>query len=415
MNYDNLSNEYPPSYQFEPEEPREERADTHLGFETRALHAGYNPHEDYKNWRSFVPPIVQSMTYPFPAFGETPTYIYGRNRNPTTNVLEERIAALEGGAACITAGSGSQSLYTLILTLARPGDNVVTSMNLFGEGFQQAVAIFPERSGIEFHIVEDASDPDAWDQAIDDRTRLVWVETPSNPTLFVTDIAAVADVAHARNVPLMVDNTIATSALQQPLSLGADIVLLSITKFLSGNASVLGGAIVGPSHLVLDIRKNVTELIGSTMQPIDAWMTLQYLETLALRMERHSQNTQKVAEFLNEHPKVVLVNYPGLPEHPQHDLAQKQMLDNGGMLSFEVVGGVEGAATVMDSTELIVHAITFGTSRSIFMHPPTGTHNHMTPEERAKAGIGDGLIRLSVGLERVDDIIRDLDQAMRLI
>jgi methionine-gamma-lyase len=213
-------------------------------------------------------------------------------------------------------------------------------------------------------------------------------------------------------VPLMVDNTTATAALQLPMALGADIVLLSITKFLCGNATVLGGAVVGPEALVEDIRWNTTEFIGAVMQPLESWLTLQFLETLSLRMERHSTNAQAVAEFLAGHPKVTHVNYPGLLHHPQHELARRQMRAPGGMLSFVVLGGMQGAATVMDSLQLVVHAVTFGTSRTICMHPATITHEHMTPEERAVAGIDDGLIRLSVGLENPEDIIADLGQAL---
>ncbi len=386
--------------------------DCHLGFDTRALHTGFRPLRDVDKFRSFVTPIVQSMTYPYEQFDRFPNYIYGRSKTPTVSVLEERLAALEGGEAAVTGSSGSQSLFSLIFTIARPGDNVVTSLNIFGEGYKQAASIWPQRAGIEFRFVPDPADPQSWDSQIDAKTRLVWIETPSNPCLFVTDIAAVADVAHSHGVPLLVDNTIATAALQRPLELGADIILLSITKFLCGNAVVLGGAIVGPEALVEDIRWNTQEFVGAVMQPFDAWLVLQFLETLSLRMERHSHNAQRVAEFLAAHPKVVHVNYPGLPHHPQHDLAARQMKAPGGLLSFVAPGGMQGAATVMDSLKLIIHAVTFGTSRTICMHPPTITHEHMTAEERAAAGIDDGLIRLSVGLENVDDIITDLDQAL---
>jgi methionine-gamma-lyase len=388
------------------------RPDAHQGFDTRALHAGFHPLKNVAEFRAFVPPIVQSMTYPYERFDRFPDYIYGRSKTPTVSVLEERLASLEGGEAAVTASSGSQSLFNLIFTLARPGDNVVTSLNIFGEGYKQAATIFPERCGVEFRFVQDPANPVSWAQEIDHKTRLVWVETPSNPCLFVTDIAAVADIAHSRNVPLMVDNTIATAALQKPLELGSDIILLSITKFLGGNASVLGGAIVGPEPLVEDIRWNTTEFVGAIMQPFEAWLTLQFLETLSLRMDRHSVNAQKVAEFLADHPKVLHVNYPGLPNHPQHELAKRQMKGNSGLLSFVVPGGMAGAAKVMDSLELVVHAVTFGTSRTICMHPATITHEHMTPEERAAAGIDDGLIRLSVGLEDPADIIADLAQAL---
>jgi cystathionine beta-lyase/cystathionine gamma-synthase len=399
-------------WHYDPQAEPPIRSDAHLGFDTRALHAGFHPLGDAERFRAFVPPIVQSMTYPYERFDQIPYPVYGRTKTPTAAVLEERLASLEGGEAAVTAASGSQALFNLVFTLARPGDNVVTSLNIFGEGYKQAVAIFPERCGVEFRFVQDPADPASWDREIDGQTRLVWVETPSNPCLFVTDIAAVAEVAHSHSVPLMVDNTIVTAALQRPLELGADIVLLSITKFLCGNASVLGGAIVGPEPLVEDIRWNTTEFVGAIVQPFEAWLTLQFLETLSLRMARHSANAAKVAQFLADHSRVVHVNYPGLPDHPQRELAQRQMRANGGLLSFIVPGGMAGAATVMDGLELIVHAVTFGTSRTIGMHPPTITHEHMTPEERAAAGIDDGLIRLSVGLEDPDDIMADLDQAL---
>jgi methionine-gamma-lyase len=399
-------------WKYEPGAKPSVRPDAHLGFDTRALHAGFHPLRDADKFRSFVPPIVQSMTYPYERFDKIPCPVYGRTKTPTTGVLEERLASLEGGEAAVTAASGSQALFNLIFTLARPGDNVVTSLNVFGEGYKQAATIFPERCGVTFRFVGDPADPKSWDREINERTRLVWVETPSNPTLFVTDIAAVADAAHFHGVPLLVDNTTATAALQHPLELGADIILLSITKFLCGNASVLGGAIAGPESLVEDIRWNTTEFIGAVMQPFEAWLTLQFLETLSLRMERHSNNAQQVAEFLVSHPQVLRVDYPGLPDHPQHELAQRQMKAGGGLLSFVVPGGIEGAAKVMDSLELVVHAVTFGTSRTICMHPPTITHEHMTPEERAAVGIDDGLIRLSVGLENPEDITADLGQAL---
>jgi cystathionine beta-lyase/cystathionine gamma-synthase len=211
---------------------------------------------------------------------------------------------------------------------------------------------------------------------------------------------------------MMVDNTTATAALQKPMALGADIILLSITKFLAGNATVLGGAIVGPEALIEDIRWNTTEFIGAIMQPFDSWLTLQYLETLGMRMKRHSANSQMIAEYLVDHPKIKHVNHTGLLNHPQYALAQKQMEGPGGLMSFIVSGGIESAAEVMDSLNLICHAVTFGTSRTICMHPATITHEHMTPDERSAVGIDDGLIRLSVGLEHPNDLIADLEQAL---
>ena len=399
---------------YDPKVEPEPRADAGQGFATRALHAGFDPLAEMERFRSFVPPITPSMTYPYKRFDEIPYPVYGRTLTPTTAVLEERLASLEGGEAAVTAASGSQALFNLIFTLARPGDNVVTSLNIFGEGYKQAATIFPERCGVECRFVDDPGDPDSWAQEIDGRTKLAWVETPSNPTLFVTDMAAVADVAHngRHAVPLLVDNTTATAALQQPMALGADVVLLSLTKFLAGNASLLGGAVVGPEALVEDIRWNTTEFVGGVMQPFECWLALMFLETLDLRMARHSENAQAVAEFLAQHPRVEKVNYPGLPGHPQHELARRQMSAPGGMLSFVVEGGMTGAARLMDNLRLIVHAVTFGTSRTICMHPATITHEHMTPQERATAVIHDGLIRLSVGLEDTTDLLADLEQAL---
>lgn len=400
------------SWVYHPQANLHIRPDSSLGFDTRALHAGFHPLQNVEQFRSFVPPIAQSMTYPYTSFDRFPDYIYGRSKTPTVSVLEERLASLEGAEGAVTACSGSQALFNLVFTIARPGDNIVTSLNTFGEGYKQAASIFPERCGVEFRFVKCFTDPAAWGRAINKRTRLVWVETPSNPCLQVTDIAAVAEVAHAHGIPLMVDNTTATPALQKPMELGADIVLLSLTKFLAGNATVLGGAVVGPEALVEDIRWNTTEFVGAILQPFEAWLTLQFLDTLSLRMARHSTNAQAVAEFLAAHPKVTRVNYTGLPGHPQHALAGRQMQAHGGMLSFVVPGGVPAAACVMDQLKLVVHAVTFGTSRTICMHPRTITHEHMTQAERDEAGIDDGLIRLSVGLEDPRDIIADLDQAL---
>lgn len=399
-------------WRYDTDEHRRSRTDTDHGFDTRSLHAGFHPYRNQGDFRSFTPPLVQSVTYPYEIFDKIPCPVYGRTRTPTNTVLEERLASLEGGEACLTAASGSQALFNLIFTIARPGDNVVASLNIFGEGYKQAAGIFPERCNVAFRFVENPEDPASWDAQIDEKTKLVWVETPSNPCLFVTDIRAVADAAHARGVPLMVDNTTATAALQRPMDLGADIVLLSISKFLAGNGALLGGAVVGPEPLVEDIRWNTTEFVGAVMSPMDAWMTLQSLETLGMRMDRHSANAQAVAEFLNGHPRVVRVNYSGLAAHAQHELACRQGRGHGGLMSFVVDGGIDGARTVMNALELVVHAVTFGTSRTICMHPPTITHEHMTPEERRKAGIDDGLIRLSVGLENPGDIIADLERAL---
>ncbi len=400
---------------YDPAAPKFKREDKDNGMDTNSLHAGFHPYQSQDQFRSFTPPLVQSVTFPYEHFDKIPCPVYGRTRTPTNTVLEERLASLEGGEACITAGSGSQALFELFFTIARPGDNVVTSLNIFGEGYKQATDIFPNRCNVQFRFVEDPDNPESWAKEIDDKTKLVWIETPSNPCLFITDIQAVADVAHAKGVPVLVDNTTATAAIQRPMDLGADIVLLSISKFLAGNGSLLGGALVGPEELIEDIRWNTTEFVGAIMQPMEAWQTLQCLETLPMRMEKHSANTLAIAQYLNDHPKVTHVNYSGLTDHPQHDLACRQMKGHGGLMSFVVNGGVDGARIVMNSLKLVVHAVTFGTSRTICMHPPTITHEHLTKEERMKAGIDDGLIRLSVGLENPDDLIADFEQALNLL
>jgi len=402
-------------YEYDPLATRYVRDDARRGMDTKSLHSGFHPHQNHRGFVSFTPPLVQSVTYPYESFDKIPCPVYGRTRTPTNTVLEERLASLEGGEACITAGSGSQALFELLFTLARPGDNIVTSLNIFGEGYKQATDIFPNRCNINFRFVKDPADPESWSELINEKTKLVWIETPSNPCLFITDIKAVSDAAHAKGVPVLVDNTTATAALQRPMDLGADFVLLSISKFLAGNGTMLGGAVVGPEALIEDIRWNTTEFVGAILPPMEAWMTLQYLETLTMRMDKHSANSMAVASFLHDHPKVSHVNYSGLADHPQHKLACCQMSGHGGLMSFVVKGGVKGAAKVMNSLKLIVHAVTFGTSRTICMHPPSITHEHLTPEERIKAGIDDGLIRLSVGLENPEDLIADLYQALLLV
>jgi cystathionine beta-lyase/cystathionine gamma-synthase len=241
----------------------------------------------------------------------------------------------------------------------------------------------------------------------------VWAETPSNPTLFITDIAGLAEVAHAHRVPLIVDNTLVTPWLQQPLALGADIVVLSLTKALSGNGTVVGGAVVGQEALIADMLKNTLPYMGATMSPFDAWLTLLSLETLPARMDCHSANAERVADYLAQHPSVIRVYYPSHADPTQQELAKRQMPKGyGGMLSFVVHGGKAAAARVMDSFKMIAIGPSFGTTRSVANHPTSFTHHTMKPEEREAVGIADGLIRLSVGLERPDDIIAELEQAL---
>jgi O-succinylhomoserine sulfhydrylase len=269
----------------------------------------------------------------------------------------------------------------------------------------------PEKMGINTQLVEDPGDLDEWNDKITPKTRFLWAETPSNPTYFVMDIAGLAGIAHAHNIPLIVDNTLATPCLQQPLAMGADIVVHSLTKFMSGQGAIVGGSIVAKQELIRDMVSTIAR-VGSIMSPFDAWLVLMSLETLPLRMARHSSNAERLVEYLAQHPKVKGINYPSAQDYPQRELAKRQMADGfGGLLSFEVEGGREGAVQVINSFRLIPIIPSFGTSRTIATHCATHTHSNMTPKEREAVGIYDGLIRLSVGLEDPEDLIADLDQA----
>jgi cystathionine beta-lyase/cystathionine gamma-synthase len=305
------------------------------------------------------------------------------------------------------------AVFALTYHLAKVGDEIVTSHMTYGEAYRLFFQLAPERMGITPRFVENPADLDDWERQITPKTRFVWAETPSNPTLFLTDIVGLAEITRSHNVPLIVDSTLATPCLLRPLDLGADVVVQSLTKFICGNGSVVGGAIIGSDDLISEIRKRTLGYIGATMSPFDAWLALMNIETLPSRMVQHCSNTEEVAGFLVQHPRVRGVNYPGLSDHPQHALARQQMPKGyGGMLSFEVDGGREGAVQVMESCQMIAIVPSFGTSRTIVTHPATHTHDNMTPQERTAAGIHDGLIRMSVGLEEPNDIIADLEQAL---
>jgi len=329
------------------------------------------------------------------------------------DVLQKRLAALEGGERALATASGMHAVFALTYHLAKVGDEIVTSHMIYGEAHRLFFELAPERMGITPRFVENPTDLGDWERQITPRTRFVWAETPSNPTLFVTDITRLAEITKAHNVPLIVDSTLATPCLLRPLDLGADIVLQSLTKFICGNGTIVGGAIIGSDELIMDIRKNTLGYIGATMSPIDAWLTLMSIETLPARMAQHCSSTEQVAAFLAQHPRVRSVNYPSLPDHPQHALAKQQMPKGfGGMLSFVVDGDRQAAVKTIEAFQMIAIVPSFGTSRTIATHPATHTHDRMTPQEREAAGIFDGLIRLSVGLEDPGDIISDLEQAL---
>lgn len=391
------------------------------GQSTTALHAGYSPIPmDMTPFRSFVPPVIQSAIYPLSdvdhytriVSGEEPGYDYGRNSNPTVDVLHKRLAALEGGEAALATPSGVHACFVTLQHLTQVGDDILTSHRIFGEAYGMFYHMAPKKMGITTHLVEDPGDLDEWNDKITAKTRFLWAETPSNPTLFVMDIAGLAEVAHAHDIPLIVDNTLATPCLQQPLALGADIVVHSLTKFMGGQGAIVGGSIVAKQELIRSMVSTIAQ-VGSIMSPMDAWLVLMSLETLPLRMTRHSTNAERLVEYLAQHPKVKGINYPSLQQHPQRELAKRQMPDGfGGLFSFEVVGGREGAVQVINSFRLIPIIPSFGTSRTIATHPATHTHSNMKPKEREAVGITDELIRLSVGLEDPEDLIADLEQAL---
>ncbi len=391
------------------------------GPSTTALHAGYSPVPmDMTPFRSFVPPVIQSAVFPLSdvdhytriVHGEEPGYDYGRNSNPTVDVLHKRLAALEGGEAALATPSGVHACFVVLQHLAQVGDEILTSHRIFGEAYGMFYKMAPEKMGINTQLVEDPGDLDEWNDKITPKTRFLWAETPSNPTYFVMDIAGLAGIAHAHNIPLIVDNTLATPCLQQPLAMGADIVVHSLTKFMSGQGAIVGGSIVAKQELIRDMVSTIAR-VGSIMSPFDAWLVLMSLETLPLRMARHSSNAERLVEYLTQHPKVKGINYPSAQDYPQRELAKRQMADGfGGLLSFEVKGGREGAVQVINSFRLIPIIPSFGTSRTIATHCATHTHSNMTPKEREAVGIYDGLIRLSVGLEDPEDLIADLEQAL---
>jgi O-succinylhomoserine sulfhydrylase len=375
---------------------------------------------DMTAFRSFVPPVIQSAVYPLSdvdhytriVHDEEPGYDYGRNSNPTVDILHKRLAALECGEAALATPSGVHACFVVLQHLTQAGDEIITSHRIFGEAYGMFYHMAPEKMGITTHLVEDPGDLDEWNDKITPKTRFLWAETPSNPTYFVMDIAGLAEVAHAHNIPLVVDNTLATPCLQQPLAMGADIVVHSLTKFMGGQGAIVGGSIVAKQELIRNMVSTIAR-VGSIMSPFDAWLVLMSLETLPLRMARHSSNAERLVDYLARHPKVKGINYPSMQQFPQRELAIRQMPDGfGGLLSFEVEGGRKGAKQVINSFRLIPIIPSFGTSRTIATHCATHTHSNMTPEEREAVGIYDGLIRLSVGLEDPEDLITDLEQAL---
>lgn len=338
--------------------------------------------------------------------GQAPGYIYSRFTNPTVEAFERRLAAMEGGASCVATASGMAAILSLCLALLKQGDHIVASRGLFGSTINLFNNVL-SRSGLTTTYV-DIADVAAWEAAIQPNTRLLFVETPSNPLCELADIGALAEVAHRHGALLCVDNCFLTPVLQQPLKLGADLVIHSATKYIDGQGRCVGGAIVGDAERVGKDVFGFMRTAGPCMSPFNAWVFLKGLETLAVRMKAHCDNARALAEWIEEQPSVTRVFYPGLASHPQHVLAARQQTGFGGIVSFELDGGREAAWKLIDSTRMISITANLGDTRTTITHPATTTHGRITPEARAAAGINEGLVRIAVGLEDVEDLKADL-------
>jgi O-succinylhomoserine sulfhydrylase len=391
--------------------------DNGYGLETLAVRAGQ--HRSNEGEQS--EPIFATSSYVFQNAaqaaarfsGEEPGNIYSRFTNPTVRVFEERLAALEGGASCVATASGMSAILATCLGLLKSGDHIVASRAIFGTTVM-LFTTYLAKFGVETTFV-DLADLNAWQTAIKPNTRLLFLETPSNPLTVMADIRALEQLAHDKDCLLVVDNCFCTPALQRPLELGADLVIHSATKYLDGQGRCIGGAVVGDAERVGKEVFGVIRTCGPTMSPFNAWVFLKGLETLSIRMQAHSRNALALAQWLEAQPQVERVYYPGLESHPQHALARQQQSDFGGVLSFEVQGGKEQAWQVVDATQLLSITANLGDTKTTITHPATTTHGRLTPEAREQAGISDNLLRIAVGLESIDDITRDLSRGFSQI
>ena len=342
--------------------------------------------------------------------GAEPGNIYSRFTNPTTRAFEERLAAMEGGQSCVATASGMAAISSLCMATLKMGDHIVSSRSIFGTTTTLFEKYLP-RFGIETSFVAQTDLRD-WEKSIRDNTRLLFVETPSNPLAEIADIRKLAELAHDNNCLLVVDNCFCTPALQRPLELGADLVIHSVTKYLDGQGRIVGGAVVGPDPLVNEDVFGVIRTTGPAMSPFSAWVALKGLETLNLRMKAHCEQALQLAKFLDQHPRVRRVYHAGLESHPQHELARSQQSGFGGVVSFVVEGGRESAWQVIDATETLSITANLGDVKTTITHPSTTTHGRVSDEIKASAGIEEGLLRVAVGLENIEDIIADLSRGL---
>jgi len=378
------------------------------GFSTRAIHAGQEPDP---TTGAVMVPIYQTSTYAQEALGKHKGYEYARTHNRTRASLEANLAALEGGRHGLCFGSGLAATTTLLMTLSA-GDHVVAGNNLYGGTYRLFEKVL-RRLGIAFTFVP-ASDLDAVERAIQPATKLLVVETPTNPMMQLTDIAAVSERAHRRGVKVVVDNTFMTPFFQRPLELGADVVLHSVTKYLNGHSDMVGGALVTGDDGLAEQLRFLQNAVGAVPGPMDCWLALRGTKTLAIRMERHERNARVLAEHLSKHAAVSRVLYPGLPSHPQHELARRQASGFGGMISFIPGDGtLEAGRRVFNRFRLFTRAESLGGVESLVCHPASMTHASVPPEARHAIGFADGLLRLSVGIEDIEDLRSDVEQALQ--
>ena len=384
-------------------------------FDTRAVRDGQvRTHENEHS-----EPIFLTSSYVFSSAAEAaarfsdeqPGNIYSRFTNPTVRTFEQRLASLEGAECCVATASGMSAITATVIGLLKTGDHIVSSRSIFGTTTVLLTNIIG-KLGIDTTFVE-LADLSAWEKAIKPETKLLFLETPSNPLTELVDIAALAEIAHKHGCLLAVDNCFCTPALQQPIALGADIVIHSATKYIDGQGRCVGGAVCGTHDIVGDGVYGFLRTAGPTMSAFNAWVFLKGLETLSLRMKAHSASALELALWLEQQPEVKSVFYPGLESHPQHELAKTQQSGFGGLLSFELNGGKEEGWRLIDATQLLSITANLGDTKSTITHPATTTHGRLTPELRAQAGISDGLIRIAVGLEDIEDIKADLLRGMR--
>ena len=378
-----------------------------MKFNTKVIHAGVHPDD---STGAIMTPIYQTSTYVQDEIGVHKGFEYSRTGNPTRQALENNLAAIEGGKYGACFGSGLAAIDAVVKML-NPGDEVISTNDLYGGSYRIFTTIF-EKYGIKFHFVN-MLDVQNIEEKINENTKLIWIETPTNPMMNIIDVKKVCDLAHENNIMVGVDNTFATPYLQNPLALGADVVMHSVTKYLGGHSDVIMGALVTNDDKIAEEIYRIQNSSGAVCGPMDSFLVLRGIKTLHLRMQRHCENGEKIAHFLNDHPLIDTVYWPGLKSHTNHEVAKNQMNDFGGMISFNLVGDdLEMAKNVVSKTELFTLAESLGGVESLIGHPSTMTHASIPREERIKSGVVDSLIRLSVGIEDVEDLINDLKNAL---